>query len=773
MKETNFLSQRPLVCFAAVYALGILTGTYWAGFMVLLPALGLTLSLIIAIVNRRERFSRLIALCFAFLMLGTLLGGLSNHPYLPKEGSFQVHGQVAGESSLSEDGQRVKALLNGVTLTDEDGKQIQAGKVYWTYYAKEGEALPLDGQEAKLTGRVYYPQEQVNPYGFDFRDYLKQRGIYLGISGNEGLSLSPQGQSEPKSPVLRVRLALEKRLDALFLEQSGLAKALLIGVRDDLDEEVNEDFRIAGIAHVLAVSGLHVGFLVAAILAILKPLRLSPAVRLLVLGVILLMYCVLLDFTPSVVRASLLAVLLLSGKALKRRVDPLTSLAAAFLFILLLRPSDLFNLGFQLSFLAVLGIIILGDAINHALSKTAFYPKLPKPALGILKAYVITLAASLMTLVPLVNAFHRISLIGLLISPLAIALIGVLMAGFAVCLIASFALMPFALLLAWPVRWLAGIYEGMVSLFAHLPLSSLNLSYIRLPLTLAYYAVLWLLSRYAMMKGRTKWLLSGALLILALGFSGLYTENRVSYIQLSSGFADSAVVLDGKTTFVMDTGENGGDLASLLLSEGRAVNHLIITHLHRDHAGGLKDLIESGVRIDRLYLPQGAHTASDIDVEEDTLALCEQAGIPVSYLKRGDSLASERVKMTVLWPYGEAVYPNLPANDMSLTTLWNLDGTSLLNTGDLSSTYAGYALEQADILKVAHHGAGADNNRELLKMVSPQLAILTADDFRSERYKKTGESLSDLNIKTLITGQTGAVTLLMDEGKMDLVSHLD
>lgn len=772
MSEKGFLRQRPLVCWAALFAAGILAARFLPRLNLIWPALGLALSLLAAALSIRDRSRRLSALCFAFLMLGALRGGLVMNPVLPEEGAYQVSGRVVGESRMSEDERRVTAVLEDLRLENDNARIRWLGRAYWTYYPASESPLPLDGQTAAFSGQVYLPKGQVNPYGFDFQDYLRQRGILIGISGNEGLMLSPEGMTAPKSPVLRLWQSAEARLDALFSERSGLAKALLTGTRDGIDERVNRDFRLAGIAHVLAVSGLHVGFLAAAILLLMKPFHPSPVLRLLILSTLLLAYCVLLDFTPSVLRAGILAVLLLSGKALKRRADPLTSLAAAFLLILILRPYDLFSLGFQLSFLAVLGIIVIGDRMEYGLGRMKAYQKLPSFVQKLARAYAVTLAASLTTLVPLVNGFHRVSLIGLLISPLAIALVGILMGGFAVCLLLSYVSLPLALFLAVPVRWFAALYEGMAGAFARAPYASLSLPFIHWPAAAAYYAVLWLSSRYAKIGWKARFIIAGGLAALALLFTGLKADNRVTYTQLSGGFEDSAVIMDGDTTFVLDTGENGFDLTSLLQSLGRRVDYLLISHLHSDHMGGLAQLIDSGLEIRRVLLPEGARTASDTDHSSDVPSLCEAAKIPVSVLKKGDVLRSGRVVCRVLWPYQGAVYPGLSANDGALVTLWDLNGVSLLSASDLSGRYAGYALEEADLLKVSHHGSKNDNTRELLEMVSPQIAMITADERQPERYWKTCEVLSGLGARPLVTGELGAITIKAEQGAIELLTHL-
>ncbi len=750
-------------------ALGILLAVNWMSFSVAFALAGLVLGLIALALLYKMPWLRFVCLAFCFLFLGIMLAGLAAHPKLVPEGSYQVEGVVSGQSEWIEDGRRVKVVLRDVTL---DMNRQQAGKAYWTWYPQEGEALPYDGQRVRFTGQVYHPSPQVNPQGFDFRAYLLGRGIRLGISGARELQYLPEVRTGHASTWLRLRDSLSARLDGLFKEQSGLAKALLLGVREGLDENVRQDFTKAGIAHVLAVSGLHVGFLVFGLLLLLSLLKPSPLVRLMLVAVFLLAYCRLLDFTPSVVRASILSLLLLSAKLFKRRVDPLTSLAAAFLLILLARPLDLMNLGFQLSFLAVLGIVLLGDQIQYRLGLNDWFQKAPAWLQKAITAYGITIAASLFTLVPLANAFHQVSLIGLLISPLAIALIGVLMGGFALCLLVSFVSIPLASLHALYVSTLSALYQAVVSRAAALPFAQMRLPSLHVVWTAAFYVLLFLATRYTRVRLKFRYA-SAALLAIALVVIPLIPKNQaLRYIQLSTGFSDSALVLDGDTTFVIDTAGHGGDLLNLLLHEGRDIDTLFLTHLHMDHTGGLTQLLDSGIAIKEIVLPEGALLARDMDA---SLALLDQAkarGIPVQFAARGRQWQSDRVKVTVQWPYKDALYPGMDANRGSLVLYWELDGISLLTTGDLQADYAPYAMRPAQVVKLPHHGSRDDNTGAILRGISPRLALITAMEDRPERYQAALDQLGILQAEHAVTGRTGAITLIFDQGEMRIYQQL-
>ena len=770
MNPRSFPAQRPLVCWAAAFAAGLIISRYWDGFSLWLPLGGLLLSLMSVVFLPRRTAVRFGAISLAFFFLGVMLLGARAHPWLPPAGKYTVQGRVCGESAVTADGQRVKAVLLDVSLTDESGRVARIPRAYWTYYPQADAPLPLDGQWAQFKGQAYHPQEQVNPYGFDFRFHLLTQGITLGISGARELVLEPSSQLMPANPFLRARQALHGRIQTLFGERTGLASALLLGVKTDLDEETTLDFQRAGIAHVLAVSGLHVGMLAYFLLLLLKPFHLSPAARLILIGSVLLAYCALLDLRPSVLRASILFIMYLSGRLFRRRVDPLTSLAAAFLIILIIRPFDLFNLGFQLSFLAVLGIITLGDRFSSWLNRRLWFHQLPRPAQQLLLAFGITLSASLATFIPLSNSFHRISLIGLVISPLAIVLIGLLMAGFLFTLIISFIYMPGAMLAAIPLNYLTQGYLTGVAFFARLPYASLRLPYIH-PLVAGLLYVLMLIpTRYVAWKPRVKLItalsLCGAMALLPL----LPKDQTLRYVQLSSGFADSALILDGETTYVIDTGEHAGDLVNYLAANNRHINHLILTHLHRDHAGGLEQLLKSNLRIDEVLLPFGALEARDIEECLPLIDQAQQSGIAVRFLGAGDTLGSGRALATVTWPKTGALYPGMAANHGSLVLYWELDGFSLLTTGDISAAYARYALLPAQVLKVPHHGSRADNSQDTLALVSPQMALITASNHQAERYKLTQSHLDAMGARTISTDAAGAITLRFKTGQVEMLT---
>ena len=768
MKAPAFSTQRPLAACALFYGSGVFAGGMWRGFSWIIPGIGLLCG-VGALVLCHKKGPAMAAIC---VFLGMTLAGLAAHPAMPDPGKYEIQGRVSGESIRRDTDGRITAKLTDITATNEKGTHpIKAA--HWTYYPGKDGIVPVDGQVAAFSGNLYHPAPQKNPYGFDFKAFLLQKGIPAGISGARELSFYPAIQRLPQSPWMRARLYLASQFDRFLGEGAGLAKALIIGVREDISEETKLSFRDAGVAHVLAVSGLHVSLLVAILYALLRRFHLSRKVLFVIFAVLLLAYCRLLDFSASIVRASVLSLVFLLGRAIHRRVDPLTSLAFAFLLILLFRPLDLFNLGFQLSFLAVLGIIMLGDSLM-TLYKRWEKRRHPHPALTkVTTAYMTTLAATAMTVVPLVSAFHAFSLAGLLISPLAISGVGILMPVYLLGLVISLVSLPLAQILAWPIIKITQWYEGMVAWAAELPFAIVRLPSPAWWQTLVILGILILLTRYVVIKPKKRTIAILLMVVLFIGLPMLPQPDPVRYMQLDAGTADSAIILDGDKTLVIDAGEHGGDLASFVLSTGRRIDMLLLSHLHTDHMAGLEQLLNEAVPIGEIIMASGAHEAQVSEGSLKWLDVAKERGIPIREIGAGDGIDLNRVRGKVLWPHNGAAYPGLDANLNSLVMLWDLDGVSLLTTGDIGDEYSHYLDVSAQVLKVPHHGSRHDATDAFIKRVNPDIALITASGTQADRYTQAASRLIDAGAQYIVTGETGAVTITCQNGQAEVTGYLE
>ena len=478
--------------------------------------------------------------------------------------------------------------------------------------------------------------------------------------------------------------------------------------------------------------------------------------------------------SAPVLRSSLMLLSFLIARLKGRAYDPLTSISAAILFLLLFKPLELLSSGFQLSFGAVTAMLILGEPLlkwqkkrfpgkNHRVHEPIrqflhrqWQSIKALPALGI--------TAQIGVALPMAVWYQEISLLGIFVNLLVIPYVAVLMPAFLLALILS----PLGMIghaAGTIAGWLADVLLTMVGLAADVPGMAVKVPSPTLPVILGITAILLLLSPYVLFRGRRRLFLIFAAAVFALFGSLAYANHDVRYIQLSAGDADAAILEDGKYTAVIDTGGTGSEVTDYLRGEGRSVDALILSHLHLDHAGGLARLLENEISIRCVYIPEGAEAALPDAEGLMQLSVIRAAGVPVKTLHEGDKLTSPRTELTVLWPRAGTVRSGQDANHSSLVSLLQMENVSLLATGDITGEYEKYAAMKADVLKVPHHGSANSTYDDFLMAVDPQMALLSCSGLKSHPSIKTLDRLDKLKIPVYRTDQSGAVTLLVKGGR--------
>lgn len=748
-QKTAFFERQPFVLLSLAAMAGILMSVFvplsllvWGGCA--------ALSSVCLVLLKKSGRGCLYGLGVVCFFLFGLLSAAWMQPSAVPEGNYFVRAIVCDTPRTDEEKEHVSAYLRDVRLTDAEGGDYRLSKVYWTYYGIE-EELPEAGREVTFQARLYHPQGQVNPNGFDFRLYLNRSGIANCLYGRSDFVQSGQMYSDFRTMILSLRLAVGRRLDTLFGEQSALPKALLLGEREDMPEAVSEAFSKSGIAHILAVSGLHVGLLAGALLLMLRKL-IYPRTRAVILDVFLILYCLLLDFTPSVVRASVMLAVSVFFKNRLERVDGLWVLSFSLLIVLLIQPLELLSNGLILSYGAVLGIIFFADATNERLCGVIPSPKIRSGAAA-------TVGATVGTAIPSALMFHRFAPLALIVSPLVCLLLGVLLPVYALILLIGSIWLPVAMLLAQPVQTLTKLIQDIILWTGNLPFAVLRVPDIPLPLIPFFIALPCVLSPYCALQKRTRRALLLALLIAGSGLHIVTLDRALSYTQLSFGNNDSAVLQDGRRTVVVDTGDDAKDLCSYLLAKGRGIDTLVLTHLHADHCLGTLDLLEESIPIGQVILPEGALKGNVSERCAALVTLLEEKDIPVRYVAAGEIIECGRIRMTVLWPYADTVRAMQDLNDYSMALLCEMGDVKLLLAGDLSGVYDRYAAQKADILKVSHHGGKNETSEEFLSVVQPQLAVVSAGGRGGKPSDEVLERLNAIGTETYITGKSGAVRI--------------
>ncbi len=693
----------------------------------------------------------LLAILTFFVSAALSLYRLSLLPAQPRSGEItasvtEIDGRFVTLDSavLTEDGKT--EALNGRLRLKLDGSSELIGA----------------GSRVRIQAELTPLSPPVNPNGWDERTrYLTDGVIYSGTG-----ELTAYGILPVPSLRTRARSAFRASIAALWPdeEDSALMTALLTGSKDDLSDESYAVFRRSGAAHLLAVSGLHVGFVAALVMLCLSFLRKGSPWQTILILLCLGGYLLLAESAFSVFRAFVMLAYARLARSFGRRTDGLSALSAAVIAALLLRPEQSLCAGFLLSTGAVLGILLLFSRFDALLKRIL-------PLKPLRESIALTLSAQLGVLPAQCFFFHTFNPLSLLTNLAAVPLsAGVVMLGLPAALLHP--LLPgLSALLAFPVRVLLHMLLALCRTVAASPWASLSVPAPSILLMLSFFGVLFLLSPYlSAFAKRAKVVLCVVLsliflLSLGLWLPGVCTQPTEA-VFLSVGTADSVLLRSPGGNLLVDTGWTGSQAVRAAQGDGLTIDALILTHQDADHSGGLENLLRS-VRVRAVYAPK------DMPFDSEKLAaaktVMDEMNIPFYPLQTGDRLSIGSFQVRVLSP--DSVRPGMD-NEDSLVLHVLCGQQSLLFLGDIpSQVETALPLPPCDLVKLAHHGSAKSTSDEMLSTVQPRAAILSVGT--PNRYGfPTQEVISRLNahhVPAYRTDENGAI--LADLSAPELSLH--
>ncbi|WP_018084641.1 DNA internalization-related competence protein ComEC/Rec2 [Desulfurispora thermophila] len=736
--------HRPLPWLAAFFAAGdalalhrpALTGKlllyYWPLALAALLLAGLFLYQ-----RRRATVAVFLAL---FFLLGTVWGSyFTPRPdpallALPAE-QYRVTGIVAGEV-VCKNGQTVY-LLQVRGLQQPGGSLLphNRGKLLVRQEAKE--PVPAYGDLIELTGFLYHPLPPGNPGGFDYAAYLQRQGIGGVIKA--GKSLPPHLLATGNSParragrqLLQIKQALQQvNRQCLSEQQSALLNGILLGSRAQIDAELNLGFQQTGLSHLLAVSGLNVALLLAPCLVFFQWLGISRRGQLLVSLPLLFLYCLLTGLSAPVIRASIMAAVLLGARASHRPADWPSALAAATWLILLLSPQALVDPGFLLTVTATWGLLAFTPVIQKPLEQY-----LPSP---VAISLAVSLACQLATWPLVAWYFNLFTPLAVLLNLAAVPLTGLLVPwGMAVNLL-GLVYLPLARLLHIFTALQLDLLIGLINLGRTLPLAYFSVPSPGIAGLAGWYVWLGLLlaMKSSDRPNRLLRLLpcaSGLLLALLLAGQLLVSPTPALHF-LDVGQGDACLITLPGQTILVDTGpeQAGRELTAYIRRLGVSrLDWLVLSHPHADHYGGAAEVLRN-FPIRAVLIPPLPPAMNDLEPGfTQLLAQIKKARLPLYTAHPGQWLYKTPAgEMTVLFP-GPALLTGTrsDANNMSIVLRLSWHGLSALLTGDieieaqraLREQYAEHLLS-ATLLKVPHHGSRYQEEA-FLQAVHPAAAII-------------------------------------------------
>lgn len=637
----------------------------------------------------------------------------------------------------------------------------------------------------QVSGELERVSAPRNPGEFDSQQYYACQGIYYfmknGIIQKKSRSYSRYGQFLTD---LRGRIA--GILEVAAGEDAGIYQAMLLGEKSSLDEEVKLRYQMAGMVHILAISGLHISVLGMGLFSLLKKLSLGNGLAGFLALSVILQYGMLTGGSVSAMRAVCMFVLAIGARILGRSYDLLTALAASAILLLLDTPAYLYSSSFLLSFGAVAGLGIVAPALNRLVESDRAW----------VKTLLSSLAVQFTTLPVLLRMYGEVSVLGIILNLVVLPTVSVVLIcglccagiGFVSIQLAGFCLIPGKILLS--------CYEKLCVLAGAVPFCTWIGGAPKIWKCVVYYVILlggiqaaWFLREKGGCRVR-RFLPRGicvAVVCVSVLILGFRQRGELLITCLDIGQGDGIVIqLPGGKNVMVDGGSSSKknvasyQILPYLKNQGiSVVDAMLISHTDLDHISGVQELLTlkekhlTTLRIRNLLLPDWkAPEAVYHELEEQA----KRCGISVIRLHQGQKLRFGGVSLKILAP--EPGADGTDVNEEGVVLELEYGKFRGLFTGDIGAETEKKLLpelDDVDFLKVGHHGSRYSTCQEFLDGIKPELAVISCSETNTYGHPspETTERLEQNGIQTEYTMKNGAITVISDGKSMWLERFIE
>ena len=769
---------RPLPIILSLYIIGIIYGKFISINLIFLFSI-IILLILISIISFVKQWNITTALLFLIIFLiGIFNYNLNSNPIGANHIANFVEDKkltiicTVLDKEYYPNQEKISFKVKAIQIERGDYSVRTQGLILVNTYL--GDCPYEYGDVLKIKGKLEKPIRQKNFGEFNYELYLAREKIFTYINIWQEKDIKKIGEDDSNFLVSfslsardKIKEITKKTLPPPY---NYLLIGMLLGEKGFIPPNLKEVFAEAGVMHILAVSGLHVGIIAMALLVFLSILRLPKKLKLFILILILIMYASITGFRPSVLRATIMFILLIGGKLINRSRNLNISLFFAAFLILLSNPLILYDAGFLLSFIVTFSIINLSPILQELFSKIVVWIKNPLAVSTAAWIGILPLSAYFFTKVSIISIVSNIFIIPL--TGIAVIL------GFVTFFIgmASISLAGIIANINYPVLNLITL---IAKSFSSLPFAFIYVAQPSIMVIILYYLMVFFIiemfyKKILSQKIKKKAALIVLSIILLIIIVQVFypTDNlKVNFINVGEGDCilieapnKINILIDGGGTPQSDFDVGSKIVIPYLRRKGiNEIDLLILTHPHLDHLEGLLPILRE-LKVDAV-LDSGF--ICDVSEYREFISIIKEKNIPYYQSKSGDNyIFSKNMEMLILNPpHTSNLDCDSDFNNHSIVVKLYYKNSNFLFTGDIEREAENRLLIwqkilNSDVLKLGHHGSSTSTTLEFLDKVDPSIAVITVGkNHFGHPSQKVIERLEDKNIQIYRTDEDGTVII--------------
>ena len=630
------------------------------------------------------------------------------------------------------------------------------------------------GDSLYIEGEFKQPEEARNYKGYNYKQYLKTKKI-IGTVELEKVKIL---KSSNGSFIHNIQKYIRDTINGTLTDEEGnLLLAILLGDKDKLSEDIQESFKTSNLSHMLAVSGAHVSYIILGLTYVLQNSIIGKKNGKIVCIFFLLVFMAITNFTPSVTRACIMAILTLFSSIIYRKSDVYTNISVVALITLIFNPYSLLDLGFQLSYGGTIGIIIFIKRIQEKKSNSKVINYIKQMAL-------VSIYANIIIIPIMMYHFNTVSFTFIISNIMASPILGIIVITGFLFIIASITVKPLTRLIAIFIKPILSILIKISQICSKLPFSNILVVTPYMFNVISYYAII-LYCIKSKKNNKCKIIICLLIVLILINFIIYIFPQKLRIFFIDVGQGDSTLIItpDKKTVLIDGGGSDSFDVGKkvllpyLLDRRILKIDYVLISHFDTDHCGGILTIMEK-VKVKNIIISEQAEHSENY---ERFKKLMIHKKIRLIEVKKGDKIKIGRYsEFKILFPTSRLLSEN-PLNNNSIVAQFNYNNFKMLFTGDIEKLAEQQILKaekaeiRADILKVAHHGSKTSSIPEFIKAVKPKIALIGVGKNNTFGHpnQQTIKNLENIKCRIYRTDLQGEIIIKIDQkGRMNVKSKL-